>query len=50
MFENFNPTPLDLNNGLSRLLYQTRKKNPLVYNGKIRHKIDSWNAFKTREK
>ena len=31
---NYNPTPLDLYNGLSQaLLYQTRRKNPLVYQG-----------------
>ena len=34
IFFNYNPTPLDLYNGLSQaLLYQTRRKNYLVYKG-----------------
>ena len=34
IFENFNLTPLDMYNGLSQVyLYQTRRKNPLVYKG-----------------
>ena len=34
--QNYNLTPLDMYNGLSRVyLYQTRRNNPLVYKGLI---------------